>query len=101
MKIILPFLLILSFLFGNINPLRKATLALSEGDYKAALEFVEEAKKQDKKNPEVYRMKGLLHETLDQPGKALIAWKKCLKLSKDEYLSSEAKVHIQNLEGNH
>jgi len=101
MKYFVTLLIFASWLFAGVNPLKKATLALSEGDYKAALEFVEEAQKLDKQNPEVYRMKGLLHETLDQPEKALLAWKKCLKLSNNEYLSTEAKVHIQNLEGDH
>lgn len=101
MKYLFCFIFIFTSLFANIDPLKKAAQALSEGNYKVALEFVEDAKKVDKKNPEVYRMKALLHEALNQHEKALTSWKKCLKFSKNEYVSSEAKVHIQNLEGNH
>jgi hypothetical protein len=42
-------------------------------------------------------MKALLHEALDEPNHALTAWQYCLKYSKNEILSSEAKVHIQSL----
>ena len=48
-------------------------------------------------NPDIYRMKALLHEALDEPNHALIAWQYCLKYSKNGILSSEAKVHIQSL----
>jgi hypothetical protein len=34
---------------------------------------------------------------LNEPKLALAAWQHCLKYSKDELLSSEAKVHIQSL----
>jgi hypothetical protein len=42
-------------------------------------------------------MKALLHEALDEPNHALIAWQYCLKYSKNENLSREANVHIQSL----
>ena len=51
----------------------------------------------DQTNPEVFRLKALLHEALDEENEALTAWKNCLTYSKNKLLKEEATVHIQSL----
>ncbi|HIA93804.1 MAG TPA: hypothetical protein EYM60_08455 [Candidatus Marinimicrobia bacterium] len=82
---------------GTNNALSKASAAMKAGMYKEALGHISVAQKTDETNPDVYRMKALLHEALDEPKLALSAWKNCLKYSMDEFMSSEAKIHIQSL----
>jgi tetratricopeptide (TPR) repeat protein len=85
-------------LVGNGNDsLNKASAAMRAGMYKEALSHISDAQIMDRSNPDIYRMEALLHETLEDFELALAAWKNCLKYSKDEFISSEAKVHIQNL----
>lgn len=85
---------------GNSSPLSKASAAMRAGMYKDALNHITEAQSLDSTNPDIYRMKALLHEALDEPKKALNDWNNCLRYSKDEFLSSEAKIHIQSLAAN-
>jgi hypothetical protein len=70
---------------------------MKAGMYKEALGHISVSQQSDMTNPDIYRMKALLHEALDEPNHALTAWQYCLKYSKNEILSSEAKVHIQSL----
>ena len=97
MKKIISFLLVGLLFAGSNDALSKASAAMRAGMYKEALAHISDAQKSDKTNPDVYRMKALLHEALNEPKLALAAWQRCLKYSKDELLSSEAKVHIQSL----
>ena len=82
---------------GSGDAMAKASAAMKAGMYKEALGHISVSQKSDMTNPDIYRMKALLHEALDEPDHALIAWQYCLKYSKNEILSSEAKVHIQSL----
>ena len=82
---------------NNFNALAKASAALKIGMFKEALLHVSDAQKENPTNPDVYRMKALLLEVLDEPKKALKAWKNCLEYSIDEHMSREANIHIQSL----
>ena len=97
MRIILLILLTGILAAESDDTLSKASKALKAGLYKDALSLVIEAHQSDQDNPEIFRLKALLHETLDEPNEALTAWKSCLKYSKDELLSEEAMIHIQSL----
>ena len=94
-------ILFISFLFSNDNSfLSKATLAIKSRNYKEALVHISKAENNNQKNPELFRLKALTYEMLDEPLKARIAWKKCLKYSKDLNIKREAKIHIKNLSKN-
>jgi Flp pilus assembly protein TadD len=94
----ISFLLAANILFSTPDdPLMKAASAMKAGLYRNALSHVVEAQNMDQTNPEVFRLKALLHEALDEPDEALSAWKNCLKHSRDELLIEEATVHIQSL----
>ena len=94
----ISFLLAANILFSTPDdPLMKAASAMKAGLYRNALSHVVEAQTMDQTNPEVFRLKALLHEALDEPDEALSAWKNCLKHSRDELLIEEATVHIQSL----
>ena len=94
----ISFLLAANILFSAPDdPLMKAASAMKAGLYRDALSHVVEAQTMEQTNPEVCRLKALLHEALDEPDEALSAWKNCLKHSRDELLIEEATVHIQSL----
>ena len=61
-----------------MDPLIQASDAINAGSYKNALEYVIIAQKLEPLNPDVYRMKALLHESLGDPKKAIISWEKCI-----------------------
>tara|TARA_B100000427_G_C15493604_1_gene588779 strand:- start:403 stop:708 length:306 start_codon:yes stop_codon:yes gene_type:complete len=91
-------IILISFLFGTDSDLlTKAILAIKNGDYKEALIHVNKAQNTNQKNPDLYRLEALIYEMLDKPIKAKIAWKKCLRYSKDKSMNREAKIHIQSL----
>ena len=48
-------------------------------------------------NAEVYKLKALLHEALNEKNKALNSWNKCIQHTNDKDLLDEAKIHINNL----
>ncbi|MBH09122.1 MAG: hypothetical protein CMG74_02010 [Candidatus Marinimicrobia bacterium] len=94
----LGFLLIINIIFSLPNdPFVKALSAMKAGLYKDALTHLGEAQNMDQNNPEIYRLKALLHETLDQKEDAIDAWENCFLYSNDRLIKKEAKVHIQNL----
>ena len=86
------------FLIGKqMDPLIQASDAINAGSYKSALEYVIIAQKLEPLNPDVYRMKALLHESLGDPKKAIISWEKCILYSNNKDIKSEAEIHIKNL----
>jgi len=98
MRILLIFLNIFCLAFSeNNDSMKKASGAMKAGLYKQALSHIIDAKKNDETNPDIYRLKGLLHEALEEYDKAIISWEKCLQYSNHEPLSNEAKIHIQSL----
>ena len=97
MKYLVLILTTTLLLGGSGGAMAKASAAMKAGMYKEALGHISVSQQTDMTNPDIYRMKALLHEALDEPNHALIAWQYCLKYSKNKILSSEAKVHIQSL----
>ncbi len=94
----LTLLLLIGILTGNnIIPLDKANAALKAGMYKEALEHLIIAEETIPQNCEVYRLKALLHEALDEQNKALSSWKKCIQYTNDKNLIKEANIHINSL----
>ena len=95
-KIIVP--IFVSFLFSMDNDLlTKATYAIKNGNYEEALLRINKAQNENPKNPDLYRLEGLIYEMLDEPKEAKKAWKKCLKYSNDKNMINEAKIHVQTL----
>ena len=81
----------------NSNSIIEATAALNAGMYEKALVHIKEAEEKDPTSPNIYQMKALLHEALNQPKEALEAWKSCLKFSKDKKVKRQAENHIKVL----
>ena len=79
--------------------LENAAAAMKTGLFREALNHVEVAQSQDHSNAEVYRLKALLHEALNEPNNAIQAWKSCLINTQNDLLINEAKIHIQSLQG--
>ena len=90
-------LLFISFLFSQEKSLERASSALRAGMFQEALIHISESVAKNPKNPEVYKVKGLLHEALDEKKDAIISWEKCIKYSKNKRLKKEAQVHLKNL----
>ena len=60
--------------------------------------IVTESKIKNPTDPQIYKIEGLLHETLGNNKKAIQSWKNCLKYSKGEQkLIEESKNHLKNL----
>ena len=94
----LTYLLINIMLISKqIDPLIQASNAINAGLYENALKYVIAAQNLEPLNPDVYRMKALLHESLGEPKKAIIAWKKCMLYSKNKDIISEAQIHLDYL----
>ena len=96
-KLIISFFLLLFLNASGSDSLNKAAIAMKNGNYKKALDHINNANKTNYKNPDLYKMKALIHEILDEPNQAKKAWKKCLKYSTDENMNHEAKIHIKIL----
>ena len=94
-------ILFISFLLSNdIDLLSKATRAIEDKKYKEALIHINMAEPNNQKNPDFFRLKALIYEMLEEPGRAKKAWKKCYKYSRDTNMKREAKIHIINLSNN-
>ena len=81
----------------NSNSIMNATAALNAGMFEEALMHAKKAEKENPNSPNIYQMKALLHEALNQPREALEAWKNCLKYSKDKKMKHQAENHIMVL----
>ena len=97
MKFLILFIFFSFLIAEKPDKMAKASAAMKAGMYKEALIHLKDVESTDSSSPEIYRLKALLHEALNENDKAIIAWKNCLKYSVDESLSSEAKIHIQSL----
>lgn len=97
MKKLILILIILSGLFAQAPALEKTFSAMNSGDFKLALSHLQMVINSDSKNPELYRLKGMLHESLGENNNALMAWETCKKLSNNNSLILEADNHIQFL----
>ena len=99
MKILIIFFFSGILLSESGTALENAAAAMKAGLFREALNHVDVAQSQNHSNAEVYRLKALLHEALNEPNNAIQAWKSCLKKTQNDLLINEAKVHIQSLQG--
>jgi len=88
----------LSFSFGQQkNHLRRAISAMEIGLFDESLEQLNKALKTDPANAQIYKLKALLYEALNDNQNAIISWNKCIKYSKDKNMTNEANIHLEYL----
>ena len=101
-KHILPLLFlftyILTFSFAQqINHLHRAISAMEIGLFDESLKQLNKALKTDPTNAQIFKLKALLYEALNDNENAIISWNKCIKYSKDKNITNEAKIHLDYL----
>ena len=88
----------LSFSFGQQkNHLHRAISAMEIGLFDESLKQLNKASKTDPTNAQIYKLKALLYEALNDRENAIISWNKCIKYSKDKNMTIEAKIHLDYL----
>ena len=88
----------LSFSFGQQkNHLHRAISAMEIGLFDESLEQLNKALKTDPTNAQIFKLKALLYEALNDNKNAIISWNKCIKYSKDKNMINEAKIHLDYL----
>ena len=79
--------------------LKEAISAMEAGLFKEALKQLDIAKVKEPNNAEVYKLKALLYEAINENNNAISAWNNCIKNTKDKNLIREAKIHLAYLKG--
>ena len=88
----------LSLSFGQQeNHLHRAISAMEIGLFDESLKQLNKASKTDPTNAQIYKLKALLYEALNDNENAIISWNKCIKYSKDKNMTNEAKIHLDYL----
>ena len=88
----------LSFSFGQQkNHLHRAISAMEIGLFDESLKQLNKALKTDPTNAQIYKLKALLYEALNDNENAIISWNKCIKYSKNKDMINEAKIHLDYL----
>ena len=88
----------LSFSFGQQkNHLHLAISAMEIGLFDESLKQLDKALKKDPTNAQIFKLKALLYEALNDNENAIISWNKCIKYSKDRSMINEAKIHLDYL----
>ena len=88
----------LSFSFGQQkNHLHRAISAMEIGLFDESLEQLNKALETDPTNAQIFKLKALLYEALNDNENAIISWIKCIKYSKDKNMTNEAKIHLDYL----
>ena len=88
----------LSLSFGqHENHLHRAISAMEIGLFDESLKQLNKASKTDPTNAQIYKLKALLYEALNDRENAIISWNKCIKYSKDKNITIEAKIHLEYL----
>ena len=77
--------------------LHRAISAMEIGLFDESLEQLNKALKTDPTNAQIFKLKALLHEALNDNENAIISWNKCIKYSKDKDMINEAKIHLDYL----
>ena len=67
------------------------------GLFDESLEQLNKALKTDPTNAQIFKLKALLYEALNDNENAIISWNKCIKYSKDKHMTNEAKIHLDYL----
>ena len=101
-KHILPLIFLLTiflnFSFGQQKDhLYRAISAMEIGLFDESLKQLYKASKKDPTNAQIYKLKALLYEALNDNENAIISWNKCIKYSKDKNMTIEAKIHLEYL----
>ena len=102
-KILTNIFIMLFLLFNPLYPqsgkyLEQAVMAIEAGLFKEALKQLGLARLEEPNNAEVYKLKALLHEAINENNKAITAWKNCIKNTQNNDLINEAKIHLNNLQ---
>ena len=88
----------LSFPFGQQkNHLHRAISAMEIGLFDESLDQLNKALKTDPTNAQIFKLKALLYEAINDNKNAIISWNKCIKYSKDKNMTNEAKIHLDHL----
>ena len=88
----------LSFSFSQQKDhLHRAISAMEIGLFDESLMQLNKALKTDPTNAQIYKLKALLYEALNDNENAIISWNKCIKYSKDKDMINEAKIHLDYL----
>ena len=96
-------LMFLSTFFLNLsfgqqeNHLHRAISAMEIGLFDESLKQLDRASKTDPTNAQIFKLKALLYEALNDNKNAIISWNKCIKYSKDKNMINEAKIHLDYL----
>ena len=61
------------------------------------LRILNKASKIDPTNAQIFKLKALLYEALEDNENAIISWNECIKYSKDKNMTNEAKIHLDYL----
>ena len=88
----------LSFSFSQQKDhLHRAISAMEIGLFDESLKQLNKALKTDPTNAQIYKLKALLYEALNDNQNAIISWNKCIKYSKDKNMTNEANIHLEYL----
>jgi len=88
----------LSLSFGqHENHLHRAISAMEIGLFDESLKQLNKALKTDPTNAQIFKLKALLYEALNDNENAIISWNKCIKYSKNKDMINEAKIHLDYL----
>ena len=101
-KYIYPLIFLLSFFLNfpfaqQKNHLHRAISAMEIGLFDESLKQLNKALKTDPTNAQIFKLKALLYEALNDNENAIISWNKCIKYSKDTNITNEAKIHLDYL----
>ena len=101
-KHILPLIFLLTFFLNfsfaqQKNYLLRAISAMEIGLFDESLKQLNKALKTDPTNAQIFKLKALLYEALNDNENAIISWNKCIKYSKDKNITNEAKIHLDYL----
>ena len=78
--------------------LKEAIVAMEAGLFKEALKQLDIARVKEPDNAEVYKLKALLYEAINENNNAISAWNNCIKNTKNKNLIREAKIHLDHLQ---
>ena len=101
-KHISPLIFLLTFFLNfsfaqQKNHLHRAISAMEIGLFDESLKQLNKALKTDPTNAQIFKLKALLYEALNDNKNAIIAWNKCIKYSKNKDITNEAKIHLDYL----
>ena len=79
--------------------LKEAISAMEAGLFKEALKQLDIARVKEPNNAEVYKLKALLYEAINENNNAISAWNNCIKNTNNKNLIREAQIHLDHLQG--